>query len=246
MVNDKRIAVVTGGLAGIGAAIRRRLREAGYHVVVMDLQADPAGDPAAISVDVTVAAQVDQAFREVEQRFGPITVLCNNAGVSTMRPVVDLSEDEWDFNFSVNVKGVFLCTRAALRTMIPRQNGVIVNTASMAGLRGVPLLAHYAASKWAVIGFTKSVALEVARYGIRVNAVCPGYVKTSMQEREIQWESTLRGITPEEVLAYYVRLTPMGRLEEPEDVADVVALLASPSTKFMTGVAVPVTGGADL
>lgn len=119
-------------------------------------------------------------------------------------------------------------------------------TASLAGMRGVPLLAHYAASKWAVIGWVKSVALELAPFGITCNCVCPGYVRTAMQEREPVWEAALRGMTPQAVAEEYVRNTPLGRLEEPEDVADAVVYLASPAARFLTGVALPTTGGADL
>ena len=163
-----------------------------------------------------------------------------------MKSVVDLTEEEWDFNFNVNIKGTFLMTKAVLPAMIERHSGTIVNTASMAGLKGVPLLSHYAASKWAVIGFTKSVALEVAKYGIRINAVCPGYVRTSMQERELSWEGHLRGMSPTEVFQEYVRLTPLGRIEEPDDVARVVGFLVSADSEFITGEAVSVTGGASL
>ena len=119
-------------------------------------------------------------------------------------------------------------------------------TASLAGMRGVPLLAHYAASKWAVIGWVKSVALELALFGITCNCVCPGYVRPAMQGREPVWEAALRGMTPQAVAEEYVRNTPLGRLEEPEDVAHAVVYLASPAARFLTGVALPTTGGADL
>ncbi len=246
-----RIAVVTGGARGIGEAITRRLHADGYQVVVFDLSApenliEEGIVQDYVETDVTRADSVSQAVSQVVSANGAIDVLCNNAGVSTMQRVVDLTEDEWDFNFNVNVKGVFLMTRAVLPRMIQRAKGVIVNTASMAGVQGVPLLAHYAASKWAVIGFTKSVALEVAEYGIRVNAVCPGYVRTSMQERELNWEGRLRGMQPEEVFEEYIRLTPLRRIEEPEDVARVVGFLVGPDAEFITGEAVNVTGGANL
>lgn len=246
-MSDRQVAVVTGGGRGIGAAIVRRLSADGYRVVVID-RVKPEESMVAefMQADVTSEPEVRQVLSEIERTIGSVELLCNNAGVSSMQRVADLSVKEWDRNFNVNVKGVFLCTKAALASMIPRQRGVIVNTASMAGLRGVPLLAHYAASKWAVIGFTKSVAIEVAPFGIRVNAVCPGYVRTSMQERELVWEAELRQMTPEAVGEEYLRLTPMGRIEEPEEVADVVSFLASPAARFMTGEALAVTGGADL
>lgn len=247
----QNVAIVTGGSRGIGEAISRRLHADGYRVWVFDLS-EPEHlikeeiVSGYVEVDVTRADSIDAAVDHVLKTQGAIDVLCNNAGVSTMQRVVDLTEEEWDFNFNVNTKGIFLMTKAVLPGMIQRRQGVIVNTASMAGIKGVPLLAHYSASKWAVIGFTKSVALEVAEYGIRVNAVCPGYVRTSMQERELKWEGQLRGMAAHEVFDEYVRLTPMGRIEEPEDVASVVGFLVSSDGSFLTGEALNVTGGANL
>lgn len=251
MTENKPLALVTGGSQGIGAAICRRLARDGYAVIVGDLvKPDSLLAEGIVQdfvvLDVTRKDTVTEAVQSIENRFGPIEVLCNNAGVSTMNRVVDLTEREWDFNFNVNMKGVFLMTQAVLPAMMNRRRGVIINTASMAGTKGVPLLAHYAASKWAVIGFTKSVALEVAPYGIRVNAVCPGYVRTGMQDRELVWEAQLRGMTPDAVQAEYIRLTPLGRIEEPEDVARVVGFLASDDSRFITGEAIHVTGGANL
>jgi len=251
MTAIKPLALVTGGSQGIGAAICRRLARDGYSVVVGDLvRPDHLLAEGIVQeffmLDVTLKDSVTEVVRSIESRVGPIGVLCNNAGVSTMNRVVDLSEQEWDFNFNVNIKGVFLMTQAVLPHMMRRRRGVIINTASMAGTKGVPLLAHYAASKWAVIGFTKSVALEVAQYGIRVNAVCPGYVRTGMQDRELVWEAQLRDMTPDAVQAEYIRLTPLGRIEEPEDVARVVGFLASEDSQFVTGEAIQVTGGANL
>jgi NAD(P)-dependent dehydrogenase (short-subunit alcohol dehydrogenase family) len=145
---------------------------------------------------------------------------------------------------AVNAKGIFLTNQAAIRRFIANgTKGAIVNTASLAGKTGVALLAHYVASKFAVVGFTQSLAKEVAPLGIRVNAVCPGFVRTSMQAREIEWEAKLRGMTPQAVRDEYVSLTPLGRLEEPEDVARVAVFLASDLARFVTGEAVNVTGG---
>ena len=147
----------------------------------------------------------------------------------------------------VNARGVFLANQIACRHFLAGgTKGVIVNTASLAGKVGAPLLAHYSASKFAVLGWTQALAREMAPAGIRVNAVCPGFVKTSMQEREVAWESELRGMTPEAIRAEYVSLTPLGRIEEPEDVARVVLFLASDASGFMTGQGINVTGGVRM
>ncbi len=197
-------------------------------------------------LDVTSLESARSIANQIEREIGPIEILANNAGVSTMAPIWDLTERDWDFNFDVNVKGVFLVTQAVIPAMMERKRGSIINTASMAGKKGVPLLAHYAASKWACIGFTKSAAVELGQYGIRVNCVCPGYVATAMQERELEWESAARSLTVEEVKAEYISKTPLGRMQTPDDVARVVAYLASDDAEFMTGAAIDITGGANL
>jgi NAD(P)-dependent dehydrogenase (short-subunit alcohol dehydrogenase family) len=169
-----------------------------------------------------------------------------------MKRFLDLSEADWDFNMNVNARGVFLCSQAAARQLLAQEapagsqlRGKIINVASMAGKRGnAPFLAHYVASKFAVVGLTQALAGELAPHGITVNAVCPGYVATSMQTREVEWEAKLRGADLEEVRRLYVADTPLGRLETPEDVAGVVVFLASPAADFITGEAINVNGGS--
>jgi meso-butanediol dehydrogenase/(S,S)-butanediol dehydrogenase/diacetyl reductase len=245
-----RRALVTGAGTGIGAAIALHLTRAGARVAVTDLDGAAAAavagrlDTFATPLDVTDAAAIETAFEAAEAALGPLDLVCANAGVSTMNPVADLTEDEWDLNMAVNAKGVFLTNRTAVRRWIARgTKGTIVNTASLAAKVGAPFLAHYSASKFAVVGFTQALAREVAKDGIRVNAVCPGFVRTSMQAREVEWEARLRGVPPERVLRDYIAQTPLGRLEEPDDVAKVVVFLASDMAGFMTGQAVNVTGG---
>lgn len=143
----------------------------------------------------------------------------------------------------MNARGVFLTNQIAARHFVNENKGTIVNTASLAAKIGAPLLAHYSASKFAVVGWTQGLARELAPMGIRVNAVCPGFVRTSMQERELRWEAELRGMTPDEVQQDYIRQTPLGRIETPEDVAGVVVFLCSDAARFMTGQAINVTGG---
>ncbi len=247
-----RRAIVTGGARGIGAAIVRALARAGVRVAITDLDLAAAqaltdevgGDAAAFEIDVRDRLSTQRAFDRAVERLGGLDILAANAGVSTMRRAVDITDEEWEFNFAVNARGIFLSNQIACRYFLARKRkGVIVNTASLAGKVGAPLLAHYSASKFAVLGWTQALAREMAPHEIRVNAVCPGFVRTSMQEREIVWEGELRGMSTEAVRAVYVALTPMARIEEPEDVADVVVFLASDAARFMTGQGVNVTGG---
>ena len=248
-------AIVTGGAAGIGRAISQALAEHGVTVAIADLDADAARARAGeiargalgLALDVRDRASVEAAFASVEDALGGYDILVANAGVSTMNRAVDLTDAEWDRNFDVNARGVFLTNQVAVRQFLRRGiEGVIVNTASLAAKVGAPLLAHYSASKFAVRGWTQALARELAPQGIRVNAVCPGFVRTGMQDREVAWEATLRGITPEAVLSEYVAQTPLGRLEEPEDVALVVVFLASSASRFVTGEAVNVSGGTRM
>ncbi len=248
-----QIAFVTGAGQGIGKAIATHLAEAGARVAVTDVNIEAAEAVAASlegarawRLDVTSADEAAAVAAAVGAELGPIDILCNNAGVSTMNNVWALTEKEWDFNFDVNAKGVFLVTRAVIPAMMERRRGVIVNTASMAGKTGPGLLAHYAASKWACIGFTKCCAFELGPYNIRVNCVCPGFVATPMQTDELDWESALTGKSTEEIFAGYVDQTPLGRIETPDDVARVVRYLASPQSEFLTGAAIDITGGAHL
>lgn len=247
-----RRALITGAGKGIGAAIARAAAQEGAALALTDLELEPVerltrdigGATRAFRLDVTDAVETASVFDAAIGQLGGLDVVVANAGVSTMNRVVDLSEEEWDFNMAVNAKGVFLTNREAVRRFLASgTEGVIVNTASLAAKIGAPLLAHYAASKFAVLGFTQSLAKEVAEHGIRVNAVCPGFVRTSMQERELAWEANLRGLTPEAVRKEYISMTPLGRIEEPEDVARVVVFLASDLAGFLTGEAINVTGG---
>jgi meso-butanediol dehydrogenase/(S,S)-butanediol dehydrogenase/diacetyl reductase len=249
-----RRALVTGAGTGIGRAITEALTSAGARVAVTDLDEAAARTVAsalegalAFRLDVTDAAETAAVFERAADALGGLEIVCANAGVSTMNRVVDLSEAEWDHNMAVNARGVFLTDQAAVRHWLARGvKGVIVNTASMAGKQGVALLAQYAASKFAVVGFTQSLAREVAEHGIRVNCVCPGFVRTAMQAREVEWEAKLRAMTPDAVRAEYIASTPLGRLEEPEDVADTVVFLASDAARFVTGEALNVTGGVRM
>lgn len=242
----------------MGSAIARRLAEMGAVVVATDINGEAAkktvetlktygGNPAhmALQLDVTDRKAIDAALEKVYRTYKRLDIVCNNAGVSSMAPFEKLTEKEWDFNVDVNMKGVFLCTQAVV-PYLKEKGGRIVNTCSMAAVKADPTLAHYTASKFGVLGLTKASAIGLAQYNITVNCVCPGWVKTPMQDREIVWEGNMKGITPEEVRQSYIDHTPMGRLCYPEDVANAVAFFVLPESNFITGEAMNVSGGANL
>jgi NAD(P)-dependent dehydrogenase (short-subunit alcohol dehydrogenase family) len=251
---NKRV-MITGAASGIGKAITHSFAKEGATMALADINL--AGIQIAIKelgktkgqifgyeLDVTKEAQVAQIVERAIVDMGGIDILVNDAGVSTMQYSWKITEEEWDYVMDVNAKGTWLVSKHVIPHLIEKKQGKIVNVASMGGLIGAPLLAHYCASKFAVVGITESIAKELAPYGINVNAVCPGYVVTPMQDREVVWEAQLRGITdPETVRREYVKLTPMGKLAVPEDIAGLVLFLASEDASFITGTSVRVSGG---
>jgi NAD(P)-dependent dehydrogenase (short-subunit alcohol dehydrogenase family) len=244
-----RRAFVTGGAQGIGRAIAAALARRGVSVAIGDRDVTAANAAAAeigavaVEIDVRDRKSVEAAFAQALGALGGCDILIANAGVSTMGHALDLTDEDWNFNFDVNARGIFLTNQIAARHFVTQGGGCIVNTASLAAKVGAPLLAHYSASKFAVLGWTQALARELASRGVRVNAVCPGFVNTGMQSREVEWEANLRGVSREQVVADYIAQTPLGRLETPEDVADVVVFLCSEQSRFMTGQGVNVTGG---
>ncbi|MDT4976948.1 MAG: meso-butanediol dehydrogenase / (S,S)-butanediol dehydrogenase / diacetyl reductase [Pseudonocardiales bacterium] len=233
-----RVAVVTGGASGIGRSTATRLSADGCRVAVLDL-GDAGGTDAELTLrtDVTDPEEVETAFKEVVATFGRIDVLVNNAGITGSAEATRCHEtpiDEWDRVQAVNVRGPFLCTRAALPTMLRQGSGHIITVASVAGLIAFPGRCAYTTSKGAAVQFTKSLAVDYASAGIRANAVCPGFVETPMT----QWR-----LDQPELRAQVETKIPLGRVAQPEDIADAIALLASDRLVYMTGHSLVVDGG---
>jgi NAD(P)-dependent dehydrogenase (short-subunit alcohol dehydrogenase family) len=252
-----KTVVVTGAGSGIGRAIARTLAERGWQVVVTDIDGDAAHEVAAsleagegvrheaAVLNVSSPADAATVAFDVTDRLG-LDAWVSNAGISFMHGFLDVPIARYDQTMDVNLKGVFVCGQAAARAMVRSgTRGAIVNTASMAGKQGrVPFLSDYVASKFGVVGLTQAMAYELGEHGITVNCVCPGYVETPMQSRELEWEAQLRGITTDGVRTMMLDDTPLGRLERPEDVAKSVAFLLSDDARFITGEALAVNGGA--
>ncbi|KUI27852.1 3-ketoacyl-ACP reductase [Mycobacterium sp. IS-1742] len=252
-----RTAVVTGAGSGIGRAIATTLAARGWRVIVTDI--DTAGAAAtvagldgaaergheALPLDVTDAAAAGRLADDVAARLG-LDAWINNAGISAMERFVDVTAGQYDRTLDINTKAVFFCGQAAARAMVRTgRRGTIVNTASMAAKQGrVPFLSDYVASKFAVLGLTQAMAYELADHQITVNCVCPGFVATPMQSRELEWEARLTGSTPDAVRESWIEATPLARLQTPEDVARAVAFLVSEDARFITGEALSVNGGA--
>lgn len=252
-----KTVVVTGAGSGIGHTVATVLAARGWQVVVSDINEETAeatcaalDDSAGQSheyarLNVSDPADAQRVADDIADRLG-LDAWVSNAGISFMQKFLDLPIERFDKTLEINLKGVFVCGQAAARAMVrTNRAGAIVNTASMAGKQGkVPFLADYVASKFGVVGLTQAMAFELAEHNIIVNSVCPGYVETPMQERELDWEASLRGTTAASVKQSWIDDTPLGRLEQPEDVARAVAFLLSEDARFMTGESLAVNGGA--
>ncbi|MEO6194271.1 MAG: 3-oxoacyl-ACP reductase FabG [Thermoanaerobaculia bacterium] len=239
-----KVVIITGGAAGIGKATTRRFAAAGARVAVWDVKEGADGEGTFQQVDVTDPAAVEAAVAEVFERWGRIDVLVNNAGIVRDAQLVkwkngektgEMSERDFDAVISVNLKGVFLCTRAVAPRMIAGGGGAILNASSVVGLYGNFGQTNYAATKAGVISMTQTWARELGKYNIRVNAVAPGFIATEMAFS-----------IPEKVLEGMVAHTPLGRLGKPEDIAEAYLWLASDAAGFITGTVLSVDGGLVL
>jgi NAD(P)-dependent dehydrogenase (short-subunit alcohol dehydrogenase family) len=253
------VAIVTGGARGIGRGIAYELAKEGARIAIADLPGTSAdrdetiaeikrlgSDAIGIDVDVRDWAQAEAMAQRTIERFGQIDVLVNNAGVIKIGPVVAFAEEDWDLIMDVNLKGVFLCSKAVVGHMAQRRSGRIVNLSSIAGKRGRAFASAYATSKWGVIGFTQSLAYEMAPANVTVNAICPGEVATYM------WTDVLSpamaagaGTSKEEAWdAMLKRDVPLGREQTPQDMGQAVVFLCKADN--VTGLALNVSGGTEM
>ena len=249
---EGKVALITGGGSGIGEGIAGVMAREGADVVVTDLVLAAAERTAAVVGGLGLEHDVRswEACQDVARRVlgerGRIDVLVNNAGVSKGIPFHKLDEAEWDRVNDVNAKGVFLTTRAVVPHMMERRAGRIISISSMVGREGYPLLAHYCASKFAVVGMTQSLAKEIAEYGITVNAVCLGVVRTPLWDPLLDQLAEEKSITPEDAFDEFLQGIPLGRPQEPEDIGEACAFLASERARNVTGQALNVSGGQQL
>jgi 3-oxoacyl-[acyl-carrier protein] reductase len=245
MPESKRVVVVTGGSKGIGRAICLRFAREGARIVfvhydpddvaadeTLKLLQDQGVEAKSRKLDVSSFADVEGFFREVVEEFQGLDVLVNNSGITRDALFLRMSEDQWDQALSVNLKGAFNCAKAAVRLMVKERSGRIINISSVVGQIGNIGQANYAASKAGILGFTKSIARELATRGITVNAVAPGFINTEMTRN-----------LPEKARESFMSRIPMGRVGEPEEVAEVVYWLASEGASYITGQVIHVNGG---
>jgi NAD(P)-dependent dehydrogenase (short-subunit alcohol dehydrogenase family) len=253
-----RVAVVTGAGNGIGKATALALAGAGAHVVSVDVDGEAARAAAeaaaklgprsvALDTDVGDLAAIDRMVQRVMEAFGRIDVLVNNAGVTRRADIMDLTEQDWDRIMRVNAKGVFFCLQRVAREMIPRRSGAIVNIASIAG-KGYAGTSNaiYAASKGSVISLTRIAALQLARHNITVNAICPGVTVTALSEANVAVRARDEGLSVDEMRRRRNAVIPLGRPNDPEDVAALAVFLVSPGARNITGQSLNVDGGIIL
>jgi NAD(P)-dependent dehydrogenase (short-subunit alcohol dehydrogenase family) len=238
-----RIALVTGGGSGIGRAAALTFAREGAKVVVSDIMAEggeetvhliktTGGEGLFVKTDVAKAVEVEMLIQKVIDIYGRLDCALNNAGVEgAIASTTNYPEAEWDRTVAINLKGVWLCLKYEIPQMLKQGGGAIVNTASGAGLVGTPMMSAYGASKHGVVGLTKTAALEYAKAGIRVNAVCPGVILTPMVQRH------------PELIEAFTAAEPIGRLGKPEEIAEAVVWLCSDAASFVTGHAMAVDGG---
>ena len=252
---DGKVALVTGSSKGIGKGVGIELAKNGADVVInycfdkngaIDTknQIESLGKKAIIvEADVGKFKDVKNMFNLIYEEFGRIDILTNFAGILEVSPFIKIKEEEWDNIMAVNVKGTFLVCREVAKQMIKRKSGKIINTSSIAAKKAIALHAHYCASKFAIVGLTQTLAIELAPYNINVNCVCPGDVDTDMFKKSQRGIAKEKSISYEECRKISLSKSLFNRFEQPEDVAPLVVFLASDDANFMTGQAINVAGG---
>ncbi len=243
-----KVAIITGARRGMGKSHALILAKAGAKVVVSDISEEDCqkvveeieknkGEALAVKCDVTKKEEVDEMVKKTIKEFGKVDVLVNNAGICQFKPFLELTEEEWDRTLDINLKGYFLCAQAVAKEMAKQKSGVIINIASVASGQigiGMATIAHYCASKGGIVAMTESLAVELAPYNIRVNAIAPGMIETPMID-PVKQDSKMM----EAMLAK----VPMGRVGKPEEVSNLVLFLASDKSSYMTGSTVVIDGG---
>ncbi len=251
-LHDKRVLITAGG-AGIGRAIAGAFRAAGARVEICDVDEAALGDAkqewpglGTTLADVAEPDQVDRFFDEALGRLGGLDFMVNNAGIAGPTAAVeDCDLEGWRRTLAVNLDGTFYCARRAIPPLKATGSGAIVNMSSSAGLFGYPLRSPYVAAKWAIIGFTKTLAMELGPFGIRANAICPGPVSGPRMDRVIAAQAKARGVAEQEIRDSYTRNVSLRRFVEPEDIANAVLYLCSPAGAKISGLAFPVDGHTE-
>lgn len=252
-----RVAIVTAAGRGIGRGIALKLSKEGANVVVVDLNFESAksvieeikrnnGKGLAIKADVSESDDVRRIVEVTIKRFGKIDILVNNVGINKPAPIWEVTEENWDLTMKVNLKSFFLCCKAVIPYMMKQRKGKIVNISSISGKKGGTWLSPYCASKFGIIGFTQSIARELASFNINVNCVCPGIVFTPLWDDLAKVFSKKLNLPPDRVKEYYVNRIPLKRPATLEDVGNVVVFLSSDKADYMTGQAINVTGGEEM
>ncbi len=251
-----KVVLVTGSTRGLGKGIAMAFAREGASVAINGTKEDLCGKVAdevksaggkgiAVPGDISDTKVVKSIFRQVFDKFDHLDILVNNAGIIYIADCADTSDEQWDRTMAVNCRGVFLCSREAARHMKERKSGKIINLASMLGKTGAGMYSHYCASKFAVVGFTQSLAKELAPLGINVNAVCPGIADTDMMDEELVVLKKLRNKSEQELRKEFLGTIPLGRYETETDVANLTLFLASEQASYITGQSINVTGGIE-
>lgn len=243
-----KVAIITGARRGMGRAHALKLAKAGAKVVVSDIYLEECqkvveeiekegGEALVVKCDVIKKEEVDEMVRKTIEKWGRIDILVNNAGIADFKPFLEMTEEDWDRTLDINLKGYFLCAQAVAKEMVKQKSGVIINIASVAMGQvgfGFPTLVHYCASKGGIVGMTEALAVELAPYNIRVNAISPGMIETPMIDPVKS--------DPKMMEALLARV-PMHRVGKPEEVSNLVLFLASDESSYMTGSTVVIDGG---